>query len=138
MKHLPLLSLVLSMGTLGIAHQAPPPPPASGQPPRMQYDLSQEQTLQGTVAQIQTRGQGPMNMVMLTFTVASGSRTVCVGPEGMLARRGLALAVGDALTILGASTQGPDGEVFMARTVTREGTTVDLLDSQGQPIRASH
>jgi hypothetical protein len=129
---------ILAMG-LAIAMpaftQAPPAPPSGGSeaPPPLAYDLSKETTLQGTVTEVNTGGDGRMRMVTLTFQADSTSWKVMAGPEGLLNRQNIAFVAGDSLTILGVPMEGPEGQGFLARRITKGSVVLNLLDAQGRP-----
>jgi hypothetical protein len=100
----------------------------------MAYDASREQTLQGTVVGVKVDARGPGRMVLLTFSTDAATWKVMAGPQEVLRKQGLSLAVKDVLTIVGAPAAVPDGQGFVARTITRDGTTVTLLDADGRPM----
>ena len=120
----PLLAL-----SLAAAQQPPSPPPGGG----MAYDTTKETTIQGTVSSVDIQTRGPGRMVTLVLRVDSTSWRVLVGPEEILTRQNVSFAAGDALTVLGAPTTGPEGQMFMARQITKAGTTLTLLDANGRP-----
>ena len=127
--------LALGLAVQGEPPQPPPQPPAeSGAQPRPPaYDTSRERTLQGAVESVDIRSQGPGRMVTLNLRVDSAAWRIVVGPEEVLARQGVSFAAGDALSVLGAPTDGPDGTVFLARQITRNGVTWTFLDASGRP-----
>jgi hypothetical protein len=137
--------IVLGLSLAAAFAQEPPAPPADGagqprpggqgMPPRLAYDRSQERTLEGTVQAVELRSMGPGRMVSLSFQAEGASWRVLVGPEQLLARQGMTLAAGDALSILGAATAGPEGPVFLARQISKGDATLTLLDGNGQPLR---
>jgi hypothetical protein len=122
----PILALALAVSAAAQPAGAPP----QG---RSLYDSSKEQTLQGTVGSVQTETRGPGIMVSLTFKTDSATWNVMVGPQEVVSKGGLTLAVGDVLSIVGAPVNGPGGTAFMARQITKDGTTLALLDAQGRP-----
>jgi hypothetical protein len=67
------------------------------------------------------------------FQAESISWKVMAGPEEVAQRQGFSFAIGDSLTILGVPVTGPEGQMFLARQITRDGTTLTLLDAQGRP-----
>lgn len=99
----------------------------------MAYDASAEQTLQGSVTSVDIQSRGPGRMVTLAFLADGTTWKVMAGPEDVLKKHGLTLAAGDSLTIVGCAMKGPEGQVFMARQITRNGITVTLLDPGGRP-----
>ena len=120
----PLLALSLTA-----APQPPSPPPGGG----MAYDATRETTLQGSVTSVDIQTRGPGRMVTLILQVDSTSWRVLVGPEEILNRQNISYAAGDALTVLGAPATGPEGQIFMARRITKAGATLTLLDAHGRP-----
>lgn len=134
-------TLILACAALALACSAlvlaaPPAPPAGGAgtpPAPMAYDASQEQTLQGQVVTLKADTRGPRRMVVLTFTTEAATWKVLAGPQDLLRRQGLSLAAGDTLTLVGVPVAVPDGKGFLARQITRDGTTATLLDANGRP-----
>ena len=135
--------LAFGLALAPAAAQEPLAPPAEGggpsqssQPPRpMRYDASAERTLQGTVEAVEARSMGRGRMVTLAFQADGAAWKVLVGPEEILTRQNLSFAAGDVLSILGAAMAGPDGQVFLARQITRGDRVLTLLDASGQPVR---
>lgn len=129
----PLILFASLMLGLALFAQEPggPPPSGEGRPPMMTYDATREVTLQGTVTAVQLGTRGPGTFVTLTFQSGSTTWEVLAGPESALKRAGLALAQGDALTLVGVG----QGSQFMARTLAKGEVVVTLLDAQGRPVR---
>lgn len=127
MRHARLL--IHAVLVTGTALFAQGPPPGGGRPPMPQYDPSQEVTLQGTVAAVNTSPRGPGTFVTLTFAAAGRTLEVLVGPDVVLKRAQVTFAAGDALTIVGVA----QGNLFLARQITRGDTVLTLLDAQGRP-----
>ena len=138
-------TFILACAALALACSAlilasPPAPPAGGDgtpPAPMAYDASQEQTLQGQVVTLKADTRGPRRMVVLTFTTDAATWKVLAGPQDLLRRQGLSLAAGDTLTLVGVPVTVPDGKGFLARQITRDGTTATLLDANGRPTEGA-
>nr|WP_320131957.1 hypothetical protein [uncultured Holophaga sp.] len=114
---------------LALPLAAQQPPSGSQGPGRMQYDTSQEVTLQGTVSSVRSQAQGPGKMVSLTLQTQAKAYQIMVGPDFMLKSKGLTLASGDEISVICA----PMGPGYMARQITRGSDTYTFLDSNGQP-----
>ena len=113
--------------------QQPPMPQPAGPHMRMAYDASKEVTLQGVVSSVEIETRGPGRMISLVFQVDATSWKVPLGPEAVMERQGISFAYGDSLIILGAPVTGPEGQIFRARQITKEGTTLVLLEANGRP-----
>lgn len=136
MKHFVLLLAGLLMGGMLYA-QVPgaggPPPQGGGRPPRINYDATREVTLQGTVTTVNFSSHGPGPFVSLTFLSDGTTYDVMVGLQAVLTKQSVTLAAGDALTLVGVASTGGRGTLFMARTLTKDGTLVTLLNADGSP-----
>ncbi|HWQ09071.1 MAG TPA: hypothetical protein VN436_08190 [Holophaga sp.] len=125
--------LVLAIAAATFAQQPPPPPGGGGNGGPMAYDASAERTLQGSVTSLDIQSRGPGRMVTLAFLADGTTWKVLAGPEDLLKKQGLGLAAGDSLTIVGCAVKGPEGQMFIARQISKGGTTVTLLDASGRP-----
>jgi len=126
--------IILVSVLVGWALFAQEPGPGRGQPPRPRYDASKEVSLQGTVSAVNVSTQGPGPFVSLSFLSDSKTYEVMVGPQAVLTSQQITFTQGDALTIVGVASTGPRGTLFMARTITKDGTLVTLLNQDGTPV----
>ena len=125
--------LVLALASLEVASvQAPPDPPPGGSRRPPAYDAASEVTIRGTVTSVEVGTRGPGRLVSLVFQTDSNAWKVIAGPEEVVRRQGATLAAGDTLTITGAPMSGPEGQVFLARQITKGDVTLTLLDPSQQ------
>lgn len=99
--------------------------------------LGAEETIQGSIKEIQEiPGQRP-GMVGLRFVVAASTGdavTVLVGPAYYLAQAGYSPKVGDKISVEGFMIQSDVDTLMVARTITAGGLTIPLRDEQGMPL----
>jgi hypothetical protein len=99
--------------------------------------LGAEETIQGSIEEIQQiPGQRP-GMVGLRFVVASSTGdpvTVLVGPAYYLAQAGYSPKVGDKISVEGFMIQSDVDKIMVARTITAGALTIPLRDEQGMPL----
>jgi hypothetical protein len=99
--------------------------------------LGTEETIQGSIKEIQQiPGQRP-GMVGLRFVVAASTGdavTVLVGPAYYLAQAGYSPKVGDKISVEGFMIQSDIDTLMVARTITAGSVTVTLRDEQGMPL----
>jgi hypothetical protein len=76
---------------------------------------------------------GPGPFVTLTFRSEDRTYEVMAGPEVKLKQQKVCFAKGDAITVVGL----PDGALFLARMIIREGMVLTLLDQDGLPLGRS-
>ena len=126
--------LILACLLVGLALFSQEPGPGRGQPRRPSYDASKEVSLQGTVSAVNISTQGPGPFVSLSFLSDSKTYEVVVGPQAVLTSQHITFNQGDTLTIVGVVNTGPRGTVFIARTITKDGTLVTLLNQDGTPV----
>jgi hypothetical protein len=102
----------------------------------MIYDSSKETTLTGTVTTITTETRGPGPFVLLGFLADGKSYQVLAGPASLLKQNAVTFAQDDALTLVGVAQDGPQGSLFIARTITKGTVVLTLLDANGRPAGA--
>jgi hypothetical protein len=125
---------VAGLGSLVAAQSAP----RGGQgSPR--YDVKAETTITGTVESVENitgtggRGRRGMGGTHLVVKTEKDSVEVHVGPTAYLAEKGITLAKGDRLEILGSRVTIDDETVLIARQITKAGNTWTLRDGSGRP-----
>lgn len=99
--------------------------------------LGAEETIQGSIEEIQQiQGRRP-GMVGLRFVVAANTGdavTVLVGPAYYLAQAGYSPKVGDKISVEGFMIQTDIDTFMVARTITAGALTIPLRDEQGMPL----
>ena len=125
--------VIAGIGSAGLA-QSPPAPQGS----RM-YDVKTETTITGTVESVENitgaggrgrRGMGGTHLVMRTD---KGAVAVHVGPTAYLAEKGMTLATGDRLEILGSRVSVDNESFLIAKQITKGDNTWTLRDASGRP-----
>jgi len=125
--------LVGGLGSLATAQSAP-----AGRQRSPMYDVKTETTITGTVESVENitgtggrgRGMGGTHLVVKT---EKDSVEVHVGPTAYLAEKGITLAKGDTLEILGSRVTIDDETLLIARQIKKGGNTWTLRDASGRP-----
>jgi hypothetical protein len=103
------------------------------------YDVKTEATITGTVESVEnitgTGGQGRRGMggTHLVLKSEKESVEVHVGPTAYLAEKGITLAKGDRLEILGSRVTVDNETVLIARQIKKGDNTWTLRDASGRP-----
>ena len=98
------------------------------------YNPATETTLTGTVENVlQTAGSRGWNGTHLSFKTDQGVYDVHVGPSSFLSAQQFPIAKGEKLEITGSKVQMNGKDVLIARTITKDGKTLELRDAQGIP-----
>jgi hypothetical protein len=103
------------------------------------YDVRTETTITGTVESVETitatggRGRSGMGGTHLVLKTDRDAVEVHVGPTAYLAEKGLTLAKGDRLEILGSKLTVDGKSVLIARQIKKGDTTWTLRDASGRP-----
>jgi hypothetical protein len=103
------------------------------------YDVKTETTITGTVESVDTfTGAGGRGCCAggthLTVKTDKETLAVHVGPTTYLAEKGITLAKGDTLEILGSRVTIGDEPVVVAKQVKKGDTTWTLRDALGRPL----
>ncbi len=131
-KLIPLIAGLLSgllVAILAIPLGAQPVPKA--QP---YYDIAKEVTLNGTVSNVVTRagqmGGGPH----LLLTTSSGTVDTSLGRWALMGKGALSVAPGARVQVTGEMKMLKDKQVFIARTVTKDGRVYIMRNEHGIPV----
>lgn len=99
------------------------------------YDVATVVTVSGEVTAVDNQsGRAGMTGVHLSIRTASGVAFVHLGPEAFIEGKGIIVAVGDKVEVVGSRVTVASAPVLLAREFTRGGTTVALRDSAGVPL----
>jgi len=103
------------------------------------YDVKTETTIMGTVESVENitggggRGRGGMGGTHLVVKTEKDTVDVHVGPTAYLAEKGITLAKGDRLQILGSRVTVDNEAVLIAREIKKGDNTWTLRDASGRP-----
>jgi hypothetical protein len=103
------------------------------------YDAKTETTIAGTVESIETitgsggRGRRSMGGTHLVLKTEKDAVEVHVGPTAYLADKGITLAKGDRLEILGSLVTVEKESFVIARQIKKGDKTWTLRDASGRP-----
>jgi hypothetical protein len=104
------------------------------------YDTKAETTIKGTVENVETftgtggRGRHALAGTHLTVKTDVAVFDVHLGPTAYLAEKGITVAKGDVLEILGSRVTINDAPVVIARQITKGENTWTLRDASGRPL----
>jgi hypothetical protein len=104
------------------------------------YDVKTETTIRGTVESVNTvtgtggRGRGALGGTHLTVKTDKDTIEVHVGPTAYLTEKGVTLAKGDTLEILGSRVVIDKEPVVIARQIKKGTNTWTLRDASGRPL----
>ena len=104
------------------------------------YDVKTETTIRGTVESVDTvtgaggRGRHALGGTHLMVKTDKEALAVHVGPTAYLAQKGITLAKGDTLEILGSRVTIDEEPVVIARQIKKGDTTWTLRDASGRPL----
>lgn len=127
--------LMVGAVTIAMAQTTP-----SGQRGSPMYDLKAETTITGTVESVDTmngmEGQGRRSMGGTHLVVKTESETieVHVGPTAYLIEKGIRLAKGDMLEIVGSRVIIDKEPVVIAKQIKKGDNTWTLRDASGRPL----
>ena len=103
------------------------------------YDVKAETTITGTVESVENitgaggRGRRGMGGTHLVVKTEKESVAVHVGPTAYLAEKGITLAKGDSLEILGSRVTVDNEAVLIVRQIKKGDKTWTLRDASGRP-----
>jgi hypothetical protein len=112
----------------------------TGQQSPPMYDVKTEATVKGTIDSVETvtgagaRGRGAAGGMHLVLKTVAGTLQVHVGPTAYLAEKGIVLAKGDAVEILGSRVTIGGEPVLIARQIKKGDQTWTLRDPSGRPL----
>jgi hypothetical protein len=104
------------------------------------YDVKRETTIRGTVESVDTvtgaggQGRGGLGGIHLTVKTEKEALEVHVGPTAYLTEKGITLAKGDTLEILGSRVMIDEKPVVIARQIKKGDNTWTLRDASGRPL----
>jgi hypothetical protein len=104
------------------------------------YDFKTETTIKGTVESVDTvagaggRGRHALGGTHLTVKTEKEALAVHVGPTAYLTEKGITLAKGDTLEILGSRVMIDKEPVVIARQIKKGDNTWTLRDASGRPL----
>ena len=103
------------------------------------YDVNSETTIKGTVEIVDTitgdggRGRRGLGGTHLVVKTEKESVAVHVGPAAYLAEKGITLAKGDKLEILGSRVTVENETFLIAKQIKKGDNTWTLRDASGRP-----
>ena len=114
--------------------------PGTGRGASPMYDVKTETTIKGTVESVETvtgaggRGRHGLGGTHLTVNTEKETLEVHVGPTTYLTEKGITLAKGDTLEILGSRVTMDERPVVIARQIKKGDNTWTLRDASGRPV----
>lgn len=93
--------------------------------------FGQTVTLRGDALYVSTHQSGEQFVIMKD---GMNEIQIELGPASFLAERGVTIATGDSITILGSRQIINNSELIVAREVTKSGKTIKLRDASGTPL----
>jgi hypothetical protein len=103
------------------------------------YDVKSETTIKGSVESVETitgtggRGRRGLGGTHLVVKTEKESVEVHVGPTAYLAEKGITLAKGDKVEILGSRVTGDNETFLIAKQIKKGDNTWTLRDASGRP-----
>jgi hypothetical protein len=98
------------------------------------YSAAAETTLSGTIDQVKTQDAICHSTTHIVVKTKEGTIEVVLGPTRFLSNQNFELKTGDPVQVVGAKTNAPYGEVFVARQVKSGGKDLTFRDAQGVPV----
>ena len=104
------------------------------------YDVKTETTIKGIVESVETvtgkggRGRQALGGTHLVVKTDKEALEVHVGPTAYLTEKGITLAKGDTLEILGSRVTIGDEPVLIAKQIKKGDNTWTLRDASGRPL----
>jgi hypothetical protein len=127
--------LLISAVSVGMAQT---PGPGRGASPM--YDVKTEMTIKGTVESVETvtgtdgRDHRALGGTHVTVKTEKETPEVQAGPTAYLTEKGITLAKGDTLEILGSRVTIGEEPVVIARQIKKGDKTWTLRDASGRPV----
>ena len=128
---------LLMVGAVSIAMAQTTP---GGQQASPMYDVKTETPIKGTVESVETitgtggRGRQAMGGTHLVVKTDREAIEVHVGPTAYLAEKGITLAKGDTLEIVGSRVTIDKEPVVIAKQIKKGDNTWTLRDASGRPL----
>ena len=121
-------ALLASLGTLALAQVTLPAPPS--------YDIRKETTIRGTVAEVKTvpdwMGHRGVNVML---KVEDGTIVhVDTAPDEFLKFLEFSVSPGDALEVTGVWARIGGDQVFLARVLHKQKTTISVRNGEGATV----
>ena len=113
---------------------------ASAPPQGPRYDVKTEVTISGVIDSVEAvtgqggRGRRGLGGTHLTVTTDKEALAVHVGPTAYLQEKGIALAKGDTVEVLGSRVTIDNEPVLIAKEIKKDGKTWTLRDASGRPL----
>jgi hypothetical protein len=124
--------VVLSFGALAQGGAGGAGPGAQG---ARLFDPTTVATFKGEVAAVAQMGPAGMGL-HLQLKTADGTMAVHLGPAWYLQAKGVAVAVGDAVEIVGSRITFDGQPALIAQSIVKGSQTLALRDAQGFPMWA--
>lgn len=127
--------LVVGAVSIGMAQTT-----SGGQQGSPMYDVKTETTIRGTVESVETitgtggRGRRAMGGTHLVVKTEREAIEVHVGPTAYLTEKGITLAKGDTLEIVGSRVTVDKEPVVIAKQIKKGDKTWTLRDASGRPL----
>ena len=142
-KRLSILSAVtlLVVGSFSVAFAKAT---GTGRQASPMYDVKTETTIKGTVQSVETvtgtggRGRHALGGTHLVVKAEKETVEIHVGPTAYLTEKGITLAKGDTLEILGSRVTIDNEPVVIARQIKKSDNTWTLRDTSGRPLWSGH
>lgn len=127
-----LTGALLMLGTASVQAQQP-----TGRMRTPRYDPTTVQTVAGAVTAVdRTTGRAGLTGIHVDVKTVTGVEFVHLGPEAFVEGKGLNVAIGDQVEIVGSKVTIAGTPVLLAREVRKGGASVALRDSSGFPLWA--
>lgn len=104
------------------------------------YDAKTEATFKGTVEEVNAGRpvKGPARMTpaeqQIVLKTDAGTIDVRLAPRAFLTEKGVEIAKGDAIEVVGSKGTAGESQVVLAREVRKGDTVWSLRDANGQPL----
>ena len=127
--------LVVGAVSIGMAQTT-----SGGQQGSPMYDVKTETTIKGTVESVETitgtggRGRRAMGGTHLVVKTEREAIEVHVGPTAYLTEKGITLAKGDTLEIVGSRVTVDKEPFVIAKQIKKGDKTWTLRDASGRPL----
>lgn len=100
---------------------------------RTRYDPATEATFHGTAAEVHDVRDAPGG-IHVQLKTDSGSFDVHVGPAFYLRSKEFEILKGDVLDVVGSKVKIEEKDAILARSITKDGKTLELRDKTGLPL----
>lgn len=100
---------------------------------RTRYDPATEAAFHGTAEEVQDV-RGTPGGIHVQLKTDSGTFDVHVSPAFYLRSKEFEIRKGDVLDVIGSKVKIEEKEAIIARTITKDGKTLELRDKTGLPL----